>query len=174
MTPMGNIVVLWGSALLLANILFDPIFQGLISNVKGGSLSSSDINTSPVHLVIFGLITLLVLGFLANTNPKAAKAILAALAGLTILWLISYNQEKQAGTAGTPFAASSTAPAQTSTAQQPTSANAATGPTTTPTKTTKVGNSGSKGGYSQVIIGGQSYLRSPNGSLTKSLTPAES
>ena len=96
MTPMGNIVVLWGGGLLIANLFFDPVFQDLRSKATNGKTTLADINTSPVHMVVMGLLTLIVLGFLANANPKAARAVLIALAGLTVIWLMSYQRQKQA------------------------------------------------------------------------------
>ena len=94
MTPIANLVVLWGGGLLLANVLFDPIFANFRQGITSASIHASDLNTSPVHMLLVGLITLLIATFLANENPVWAKAILWALAGLTILWLISYNQQK--------------------------------------------------------------------------------
>jgi uncharacterized membrane protein YobD (UPF0266 family) len=98
MTPLGNLVVLWGGGLLIANVLYDPIFASFRQGIIGGSIHATDLNTSPVHMLIVGLITLLIAGFLANDNPKWAKSILWALAGLTVLWLISYNNSKQQST----------------------------------------------------------------------------
>lgn len=95
MTPIANIVVLWGGGLLIANVLFDPIFQPVRTAVTSGKAGVADLNTSPVHMLLVGLLTLLVCGFIANVNPRVGKAILAVFFGLTILWLISYNNEKK-------------------------------------------------------------------------------
>lgn len=168
MSPMGNLVVLWGGALLIANVLFDPIFATLRANVIAGQTSVSDLSTSPVHMVLVGLITLLVAGFLANNNPRVAKAILAALAGLTILWLISYNEQKNSPTdtegnllqGQSPLSANAaTAPSQKATTgqvsgasvptQAPLSANAVTGYNPSPSGNayTLPRNPGGRGGY---------------------------
>jgi len=89
---MENLVAIWGTGLLVANVLFDNTFEATRQNIIGGSFSSSDINTSPVHFILFGILTLFLLTFLAGSSPKAAKACLAALAAFTILWLMNYKK----------------------------------------------------------------------------------
>jgi len=101
--PLTNIVVLWGGGLLFANLLFDPIFSSFRTSITGGSLGASDLNTSPVHMLLVGLLTLIVVSFLSN-SPRVAKSVLWAFTGLTILWLISYNEDKAAAAAGTAAA----------------------------------------------------------------------
>jgi hypothetical protein len=158
MSPLGNIVVLWGGALLFLNVLYDPIFSTLRSSVISGNVSGSDLNTSPVHMVLVGLLTLIVASFLANNNPRVAKAIMAALAGLTILWLISYNKDKAAATAGTPI-----------TTQPPISANAATTPNQPVTTASTTGNNLSQPNR-RPTMAAQPNLN-PNAALSLRLNP---
>jgi hypothetical protein len=71
----------------------------------------SGVLTNPTEVVVVGLLTLVVMSFIANMSDKAAKAMLYALGGLTILWLISYNDQKATGqkVAGAAGQAGSTA-----------------------------------------------------------------
>ena len=94
MTPLGNIVVLWGGLLLVANVIWDPIFQGMRTNLKNGKMTHQDINTTPMHFLIVGVIVLILASVIANANPKWAKTVLLAEGGMTVLWLISYNANK--------------------------------------------------------------------------------
>jgi hypothetical protein len=113
MDPLTNVVVLWGGGLLFANLIFDPIFSTFRTSITGGSLGASDLNTSPVHMLLVGLLTLIVVSFLSNNNPRIAKTVLWVFTGLTILWLISYNEDKATAAAGT--AATTAAKAVTTT-----------------------------------------------------------
>ncbi len=94
MNAKTNIIVLIGGALLVANVLYDPSFTGLKQDMKTGKLSAGDVKSSPVQLVIVGLITLIVLSMIADNSPSGANAILVALLALWVLWLISYNAGK--------------------------------------------------------------------------------
>jgi hypothetical protein len=95
MDPLSNLVVLWGGALLLANIIFDPIFASFRAATEQGSFDISS-DKSPFMMIGFGLVTLIVMGFLAQENPKWAKSMMWVLAGLSVLWLISYTEQKNA------------------------------------------------------------------------------
>jgi hypothetical protein len=94
MNAKTNLIVLVGGGLLVANVLYDSTFTGLRQNAKTGQLSAGDVNTSPVHMVIVGLLTLIALSMIADASPSGANAILVALLALWVLWLISYNAGK--------------------------------------------------------------------------------
>jgi hypothetical protein len=94
MGPKTNLIVLLGGGLLVANVLLDPTFTGLKQDIKTGKLSAGDVKSSPVQLVIVGLLTLIVLSVIAEDSPSGANVILVALLALWVTWLISYNAGK--------------------------------------------------------------------------------
>jgi hypothetical protein len=164
-SPLGNLVVLWGGGLLVANVLFDPMFYTLRAGVAGGTTSASDLTSTPLKMVLMGLLTLVVASFLAERDPRAAKAILAGLAGLTILWLINYNQQKASGALALPglptgTGASTTTPSSTS---PPTTKS----PTTKTTSPKTASSPCKKGQTGTVVINGKTWL-CVDGKLTPS------
>jgi hypothetical protein len=94
MDPKTNLIVLVGGGLLVANVLYDPTFTGLKQDMKTGKLSAGDVKSSPVQLVIVGILTLIILSVIADGSPSGANAILVALLALWVAWLISYNAGK--------------------------------------------------------------------------------
>jgi hypothetical protein len=94
MVPKTNLIVLTGGGLLAANVFLDPTFAGLKEDMKTGKLSAGDVKSSPVQLVIVGLLTLVILSVIADDSPSGANVILTVLFALWVVWLISYNAGK--------------------------------------------------------------------------------
>jgi hypothetical protein len=94
MGPKTNLIVLTGGGLLVANVFLDPTFTGLKEDMKTGKLSAGDVKSSPVQLVIVGLLTLIILSVIADDSPSGANVILTVLFALWVVWLISYNAGK--------------------------------------------------------------------------------
>lgn len=117
-TAKTNIVVLLGGGLLVANVAFDKTFDSVRQDVSSGTASIQTVNTSPVKMIVVGLLTLLVLSVIADDSDSAANTCIVALLSLWVLWLISYNNDKgklsasqaPSTSTGTPLAASFTQP----------------------------------------------------------------
>lgn len=100
MAGSQSFVVLLGGGLLAANIFLDPTFKDARTSVSSGSFNKSDVTSTPVKMAGVGLLTLFGLSALAGISDDVGKAIVIALVGLWILWLISYQTNK-GGTSGT-------------------------------------------------------------------------
>jgi hypothetical protein len=99
MKPKTNLIVLIGGGLLIANILYDSNFATLRTATTKGTLSHSDVSSSPVKLVLVGILTLIALSLIADASDSAGNTILIALIGFWILWLISYQSQQTKGKA---------------------------------------------------------------------------
>jgi hypothetical protein len=88
--PKTNLVVLAGGGLLAANVIADPTFDSLRADTMGGKLTLTAVeSSSPLKMVLIGLLTLIVLSAIADDSDTAANAILVALAALWVLWLMN-------------------------------------------------------------------------------------
>lgn len=96
MTGKSNLVVLAGGGLLAVNVFYDKTFASVRQDVTSGTATSASINTSPVHMVIVGLLTLMAATVIAGASDSAANIILLLLGIFWLLWLMSYSTQKKA------------------------------------------------------------------------------
>lgn len=97
-TPKTNLVVLLGGGLLAANIGLDPTFDSLRVSAEAGSFTTGDVSSSPMKMLLVGVLTLVALTVISDDSDSAANTILIALVCLWILWLMSYQDNKGGNT----------------------------------------------------------------------------